>query len=354
MSKSRHLVIRAGPRAASRLREEGFHADLFDTLVGASGGPKWLVLRALDEFWAERLLPGRARPLDLLGSSIGSFRHACLAQHRPAAALARFADAYVEQSYADARPDIDTVTRESLRILDVLVGEKGAAQIADNAMVRSHIVAARMRSGPIADRGLAFQLRLGAAAGANAVTRRSLARFFERGLFGPAQSPIRYSDLPTRYHTLGADSVCDALLASGSIPFVMAGVPQVGDQPGMWFDGGIIDYHFDFSFDRAPGLVLFPHFFDRITPGWFDKPLRWRRPTGAAVDDVVMIAPSDEFVAALPGAHVPDRNDFVAMTNDDRIRQWRAVLDRCRALVDELSDLVDGGGLADAIRPFRS
>ncbi len=31
----RSLVLRAGARAAARLREEGFRAELFDTLVGA-------------------------------------------------------------------------------------------------------------------------------------------------------------------------------------------------------------------------------------------------------------------------------------------------------------------------------
>jgi len=374
MTSNRRLVIRAGPTAARRLREEGFHPDLFGTLVGASGGPKWLVLRALDDFWAERLLPARSRPLDALGSSIGSFRHACLGQSRPLPALERFAESYVEQSYEDARPDPDVVTGESLRILDWMLGEKGAAEVAENEMFRSHIIASRLRSTSTStstptstststptptptstssvDRGLAFQLRLGLAAGANFVTRRFLAGFFERGVFGPAQSAIRYSDFSTRYHALDADSLPLALSASGSIPAVMAGVPRVGDAPGMWFDGGIIDYHFDFSFERAPGLVLFPHFFDRIIPGWFDKPLEWRRPALSNLDDVVMLAPSPEFVAALPGAHVPDRGDFVSMTNAERIRQWRGVLDHCRALVDDWCDLVDGGGLADAVRPF--
>ena len=352
MSSNRRLVIRAGPTAARRLREEGFHPDLFGTLVGASGGPKWLVLRALDDFWAERLLPARTRPLDALGSSIGCFRHACLGQSQPLPALDRFAESYVEQSYEDARPDPDIVTRESRRILEVMLGEKGAAEVAGHERIRSHIVASRLRSTSSADRGIAFQLRLGLAAGANFLTRRSLALFFERGVFGPAQSAIRYSDFSTRYHTLDADSLPLALIASGSIPSVMAGVPRVGDAPGMWFDGGIIDYHFDFSFERAPGLVLYPHFFDRIIPGWFDKPLEWRRPALADLDDVVMLAPSPEFVATLPGAHVPDRGDFVSMTTAERIRQWRGVLDHCRALVDEWCDLVDGGGLADAVRPF--
>ena len=60
--KSRALVIRAGARARARLLEEGFHPDLFGTLVGASGGPKWLVLRHLDAALAERLIAPRTTP----------------------------------------------------------------------------------------------------------------------------------------------------------------------------------------------------------------------------------------------------------------------------------------------------
>jgi hypothetical protein len=352
MPSPKSLIIRAGPLAARRLREEGFHPDLFTTLVGASGGPKWLVLRALDDFWADRLVEGRSHPIDAVGSSIGSFRHACLGQSDPKAALERFAEGYVEQRYADRKPDPDTITRESSRILDQMLGEKGADEVARNEMFRSHIIAARLRTQRGIDRGLALQLRLAVAACANAFSRRTLGRFFERGVFGPAQSAIRFSDYPTLTQTLDAASVSEALVASGSIPGLMAGVPNVGEAEGMWFDGGILDYHFDFEFERQKGLVLFPHFFDRITPGWFDKPLPWRRPTARALDDVVMVAPRDEFVAALPGAHVPDRNDFIELATDDRIRQWRAVLERCESLVDELCDLVDGGGLADAIQPF--
>jgi hypothetical protein len=352
MPSPKNLVVRAGPTAARRLREEGFHPDLFTTIVGASGGPKWLVLRALDDFFADRLIEGRSRPIDAVGSSIGSFRHACLGQSEPKAALERFAEGYVEQRYADRKPAPDTITSESRRILHEMLGEKGADEVARNEVLRSHIIATRMRGGSHIDRGLPFQLRLAVAACANAFSRRTLGRFFERGVFGPAQSAIRFSDYPTLTQKLDAASVSEALVASGSIPGLMAGVPKVGEAEGVWFDGGVLDYHFDFEFDRGDGLVLFPHFFDRITPGWFDKPLRWRRPAATALHDVVMIAPSDEFVATLPGAHVPDRNDFVDLATDDRIRQWRAVLARCESLVDELCDMVDGGGFAAAIRPF--
>ena len=40
-------------------------------------------------------------------------------------------------------------------------------------------------------------------------------------------------------------------------------------------DGGIIDYHLHLPYHRAQGLVLYPHFIDRIVPGWLDKALPW-------------------------------------------------------------------------------
>ena len=116
-------MIRAGPRAAERLRSEGFHPDLFGTLVGASGGPKWLVLRHLDTVLLDRVVLPRTTSLELLGSSIGSFRHACYAQSDPHVSLACFEPAYVEQSFEpedlDRRgyPSPESITGESLRVL---------------------------------------------------------------------------------------------------------------------------------------------------------------------------------------------------------------------------------------------
>ena len=44
----RNLVLRAGSEALAEIREEGLSRDRITTLVGASGGPKWLVLSQLD------------------------------------------------------------------------------------------------------------------------------------------------------------------------------------------------------------------------------------------------------------------------------------------------------------------
>ena len=351
MGAPRSLVVRAGVRARARLREEGFHADLFDTLVGASGGPKWLVLRHLDDVLIERVILRRTLPIDTLGSSIGSFRHACYAQRDPLTALARFADAYTRQSH-EGQPTPEAISRESERILAQSLAERGADEIAANALVRSHFVAARLRRDRGRDRGTAFRIQLAAAACRNVLSRRRLGRSFERILFASARPAVDFDDFPTRHVPLESGNVSAALMASGSIPLLMAGVRDVPGAPGTLFDGGILDYHFDFAFRRRPGLVLFPHFFDRITPGWFDKVLPWRSPRASDLEDVVLIAPSDAFIARLPGRKVPDRDDFLRLGTQERITRWLRVQDESKRLADEFATLVDSGRIADVVRPF--
>ncbi len=344
-------MLRAGARAATRLREEGLRSELFDTLVGASGGPKWLVLRPLDDVLIERVVLRRDTPLDTLGSSIGSFRHACFAQREPGAALARFAEAYVGQSY-EGVPTPEAISAESDRILRHFIGARGGHEIALNDLVRSHFVSARLRRDRGLDRGARFKLQLAGAAARNALSRRALAGSFERIVFAAGEPTIEFDDLPTRAVPLRPDNVRGALLASGSIPLVMAGVRDVPGAEGTLFDGGIVDYHFGFDFRRRAGLVLFPHFFDRITPGWFDKFLPWRRPSPTALADVVMVAPSDTFIAGLPGAKVPDREDFVALATADRIRRWERVMAASHRLAEELDTLFETPGANLPILPL--
>lgn len=66
-----------------------------------------------------------------------------------------------------------------------------------------------------------------------------------------------------------------ALQASGSIPYLMNGVQQIPGAPkGVYRDGGPVDYHLDVPFGLdGSGIVLYPHFSQRIIPGWFDKHL---------------------------------------------------------------------------------
>lgn len=321
---------------------------MFSTVVGASGGPKWLVLSQLDRVLVEDLIePGRT-PLDFVGSSIGSFRHACLAQSDPRAAIERFEASYIAQAY-DARPTGAQVSAESVRILDILMGDKGRSEVVANPRLRNHVIAARVR-GP-----LGLHLPLGLAAAGNLVSRGTLGWFFERALFSTprAGAPLEFARFSTARIELSERNLDRAVLASGTIPFVMDGIRDIeGASPGLYLDGGLLDYHFDFEFRGPAGLVLFPHFFEHITPGWLDKNLQWRRVRGEALDRVLMISPSDEFVKGLPGGRVPDRSDFERMSTEERQAQWWEIVRACGALADQLHDWITTGRIVEVIEPF--
>ncbi|MFT4570825.1 MAG: hypothetical protein ACI8TX_003152 [Hyphomicrobiaceae bacterium] len=337
------LVLRAGARAAAVLTDRGLQPDAFSTLVGASGGPKWLALARMDAVLARRFLAPRTTPLAMVGSSIGSFRHACLAQIDPQAALARFEESYLEQVYETA-PSPELVTAESVRILKAVLADDGIGEVLANPLLHTHIIAVRSRTLMRGRRRWTTAAGLAAAATSNAVSRGLLGQFFERIVFHSGEQPVlEFGGIPTTTVSLTPRNMIDALAASGSVPLVMAPIIDPHDAPrGMYRDGGIVDYHFDFAFRRPPGLVLYPHFFDRITPGWFDKALAWRRPSRQALADTVLLAPSPAFIAKLPGGHVPDRKDFQSMANHERLKQWKQVLAATEALADDLESLMDG------------
>lgn len=350
---NRVLTIRAGREALDSLKRDGFRADAFSTLLGASGGPKWLVLSAMDRVIGRRVISGRTAPIHAFGTSIGAFRHTCHAQQDPVAAFDRFEEAYVAQAY-EKKPTPQEVTDESRRIYDVMIGATGTNDVLAHPTVRLHVGAVRSRRPLATRRKPQLALGLGAAATANAISRRLLGAFFERVIFHSCDAPeFGFRDVATRHVRLDAANLREATLASGSIPLVMAAIENVpGAPPGFYLDGGITDYHFAMDFDAPAGLVLYPHFFDRIVPGWFDKPLSWRKARGRLLDRTVFIAPSREYVATLPGGKVPDRDDFVSHKTADRQRIWKSVLSETRRLADELEDVIDRNRVDAIVQGF--
>ena len=349
------LSLLAGPHALRMLRERGLRAEDVDAIPGASGGPKWLALAGLDRFlFGELLQAPRLRPLHLIGSSIGSWRLACFAQRDPAAALARAHDGYIEERYPD-RPSPEYVSEASARLLDVLLGSDGVREILRHPWARLHVITARCR-GPIASERRAVQMAgLALAAAGNLASRRTLALQMRRTVFHSAgdTSPFRgLADFPTDHLALTEANLKAALLASASIPLVLAGVHVPGAPRGTYRDGGVIDYHVDLDFGPGDGLVLFPHFYAHVVPGWFDKALRWRRSRLANFRRALVIAPSAAHVARLPGGKIPDRGDFTAMEDGARIRAWRQVVAASDRMADELRELVARGRLAESVRPL--
>jgi hypothetical protein len=346
------LEIRAGGRARRHLAAHGFRRDDFTTLLGASGGPKWLVLAGIDQVLCERLLGDRSEVLHLLGSSIGAWRHICFAQQDPVAACERFTDAYTAQVY-DENPTALEVLREMERVLDAALGSSGEDEILGNSRVRTHILATRSRALVATDKRAALLAGLGVAAISNTLSRKALAAFFERWVFHTGDAAFDFQGFSTHQTHLRAGGLRPATLATGAVPLLIPGVRDLpGAAAGLYRDGGILDYHFDFTFQRPAGLVLFPHFFAQISPGWFDKFLPWRAPGAADLEDVVQLAPSAAFIAGLPGERVPDRSDFETMSTANRQQAWAEVLRHAEDLGEDLDRLLAGDGLLERLQPF--
>lgn len=338
------LQVTAGATARAQLAEKGWDPALFSLLLGASGGPKWLVLSQLDRVLFGEFLPRREAPLHILGTSIGSWRHACLGQDDPLAALDRMEQHYIHQRYS-ARPSTAEVTEASLAILREVLGPKGVAQIVHNERLITHVGTVRGR-GPLAvSQRQIHMMGLVMAGLSNAIARSWLQPWYQRVLFSGSgdatDTGMRWRDFGTQSVQLTEDNAEDALLASASIPLTLDGVPTPqGAPPGLYWDGGVVDYHHPIDAYQGDGLVLYPHFYSYIIPGWLDKSFPSRRPQGDVLDKVVILSPSPDFVATLPGAKIPDRKDFQQLSTDQRFEAWWQAVKQCEALAEEFTDLL--------------
>jgi len=350
------LQFLAGRGAYDDIRRQGFSPERIGTIAGASGGAKWLVLSRLDKVICEHILPRLSGPVHLLGSSIGAWRFACYAQSDPVAAIERFEELYISQSYSE-QPDADEISRVGREVLAAIVGDNGIDEIVSHPTLRSNIMTVRCRHLTASDRRPVLASGLIAAIGANLVSRRALGLFFTRGLFFDSR------DLPPFYNAEGfpldripltESNLLDAVAASGAIPMVLNGVRDIDGAPqGTYRDGGIIDYHLDIPAADAGRITLFPHFFNWFKPGWFDRQLSWRKLSEETLDRTLVICPSEAFIASLPNAKVPDRQDFVNFTYDERVRIWRTVVARCEALAEELCDVLERDQVAARLQAIR-
>lgn len=360
MANTRQPVLRflAGPAALSRIRDGGLAPSQIAGLAGAAGGPKWLALNHLDRALFAHWLPEtRTAPRFLIGSSIATWRFACAAQSDPDAAFQRFEDAYMAQRYS-TRPDTLEISNEARRILGEILGENGVGEILGNTDLQLNVMAVR-GLGLVSSRNeRVLKAGLAGAALANMVARRTLGSFFERVLFHhPAGRPPlrRLEPFPLQEAALSADNLDKALLASGSIPTVME--PEIdipGAQPGVYQDGGLIDYQMDLPYDTGEDLVLLPHYEARVVPGWFDKLVPWRRPCRSHMDNVLVVAPSDAWTSSLPGGKVPNRKDFYRYAGDDttRVAHWRGASEATRALADDFMEAVESGAIRHRVEPL--
>jgi len=106
---------------------------------------------------------------------------------------------------------------------------------------------------------------------------------------------------------------------------------------------------------KDKGIVLYPHYTDRIIPGWLDKKLFWRKPSLSNMDNVLLVAPSEKFIDCLPLKKIPDRNDFQHFIGRDaeRIECWKTVIKKSERLGHEYLEAVETGQIRELIKPMR-
>lgn len=331
--------IYAGADALAHIRSHGLQGDDISMLLGASSGPKWLVLHGFDQYLLTQFAK-RRQPLHLLGTSAGAWRMSCYARHDGLGAHRRLTEAYVEQCYS-ARPSGQEILDSCENIIAGLLGEQGADEIINHDFARYHLITTQCHG--LAARqnrllqGMAF---LGAALG-NLVSRQSLNGQFTRVVMHhPAAKPplVDSSDLRSREYPLSVEKMQDSILSTGCIPVLINGVRDVAGK-GVYQDGGITDYGFDLPFVPDEGFVLYPHFAKQPAPGWFDKNLKWRKPSKENYRRTIMLVPTDEFVASLPYGKIPDRKDFEKLDDESRIKYWREVIQRSQLFSQQLVEL---------------
>ncbi|AYC33136.1 patatin-like phospholipase family protein [Pseudomonas cavernae] len=349
------LTLKAGPRALQRIRERGLSPADVGTLPGAAGGPKALGIQGLDLALFGDWLARAPRERSLIGASIGSWRFASACLPNASAGIRRLGELYSQQRFARDASMAD-VSRSCSRMLDDLLDGQDAS-ILSNPSYRLNIVVAQSHGLLADDRRSSLGLGLSSVICNNLLSRSRLAKHFERVvLHDSRQAPplTTLNDFPSRYLHLEVANLRHALLASASIPMVMEGVRDIpGAGPGTYRDGGLLDYHLDLPYSGSD-VVLYPHFTDEVIPGWFDKGMPWRRGDSGRLQDVLLLAPSREYLTHLPHDKLPDRKDFKRYQGDDagRERHWRKAMDESRRLGDEFLELVDTGRLGQHLQPL--
>jgi hypothetical protein len=345
------LSFHAGPRALAQIRAHGLRAQDVAIIPAAAGGPKGLIFQALDQWLFGDWLASAPRERTLIGSSIGAWRMAAACQRDPVKAFARLGELYSGQRYTSAKPtqdDIDGVVQELLRAF--VSGHED--DIVNHPHHRLHLLTVRGKRSLAAPRHRYAQMRgFAAAAMHNFASRERLGQVLERVVIGDKRSHApwlreKFDSFTTHFPELTRQNLAPGLLASGTLPLLMKPVSGIADvPPGYYWDGGIIDYNLALPYSRAGegSIVLYPHFNEHIVPGWLDKAMPWRRaargPNRAWLDNVLIVAPSDEFKRALPRGKLPDRNDFkfYGLDHDERIRNWRRAIGEGERLRDEFA-----------------
>ena len=345
------LSIQAGSLAKQLINQEGLQARHVDIIPGAAGGPKGIGIQGLDQAIFGSFLPQSEQRRALIGSSIGSWRFASIMAWGAKQGTERLAELYTQMDFYKgmSRQQVSQVCRDMLEQL-VSGREQDICQHTDY-----HLTVLAVKSQHIfnSDRTLPLLASVSGIIATNMLNRHYTRLFMQRVVVQP-QHELKLElhqahDFSTHYHDLNCDNIKGWLMASGSIPGVMSAIYDIPNTPGCYRDGGLIDYHLDLPFP-SQGIVLYPHFSHTITPGWFDKFVKWRKANPLNHARTLLISPSRDFLASLPLGRLPDRKDFTLLERHQRIKLWKQCIAESQRLGDEFLELVEKQNFGHVIK----
>jgi len=352
------IRIKAGKKIYEAIKDGGFNFDSVSTYFGPAVGPRWLIAGGFDLSLLKGGYLGRSKPVQLVGSSAGAFRFAAWLQPEAVESYKKLRDAYINVTYTRK----DTPATSLAKIIDIVNAylEDDALPFAlANKKYRLTIITARAR-GLVALKNTGLQkLGLITCYLFNYFSRENIYKFAERVVFYNASKPPAFclkSYFQGSYVPLNEVNFKYAVLASGAIPLVIDGVHDIFGAPrGVYRDGGLIDYHLTHQFAAKENeIVLFFHHQERIIPGWLDKNIERRIPPPYALNNVLMIFPSQSFIENLPDGKVPDRTDLITYINDPekRIKNWYKAAELSEPLGEEFLELVESGKIKNIVEKF--
>jgi hypothetical protein len=340
------LRIYAGAKALQTLKEQGgLRPEQVRVIPAAAGGPKGLMLLRLDQFLFGEWLRNCRAPLHLVGASIGAWRMATACLRDPVPAIQRLEHDYIHQHFepppGQRKPSAHQVSEAFAQSLRTFYDGR-VSEVLTHPDRHLHVVVSRGRSLLKSHHAIGTPLGFAAAFLANAVERRYLDRWLERGILSSHSAPalpLRADGYATRQWLLNERNFMAAVRASCSIPFAMEPVINIPELPeGAYWDGGLTDYHLHWGYTLAPEeVVLYPHFQNHVIPGWLDKAWKSRHAATSALDQTIVLAPDPDWVAQLPGGKLPDRHDFVTYAKDfaGRVSAWSGAVSQSQQLADE-------------------
>ncbi len=344
--------IKAGKTALQHIRKNGLSPDDISVIPAAAGGPKWIILKAFDEYLLSNWFQDRQKPLHLVGASAGAWRMLCYVLPNPQKALDRFLTAYVEQSY-DTWPTTDEVTEKVIEIVKTTLGSDGIDALLTEQVFKLNIISTKtnFKEKP----GSKYRRKFIPIVVKNSISRKLVHHDFERVVFTNASNHtvIKKDRFKTIYQRFTKDNSISAIRSTGTLPIYMNPAVDIKGLNGLIWDGALIDYHIGLDYNDD-GLIFYPHFADTIIEGWFDKFIPWRKFNGKVLDRMILLSPSAEFVKSLPDSKIPTREDFETYfdNKDQRIKNWYESAKRGEEMVMEFQELWESGKLVEHILPL--